>query len=347
MRAYVLDPTSQDSASAVRGIGRYMHILHEYGENIFTFVTNPAEIPSNSIMINPFLNITQPPTLIKRIAAVQIAVIHDLIPLKYPQHFPLGVRGTLQVWYHRFLTHIYDHIITDSEASKNDIISILHIPAEKISVIYPTVPSVFGASQEIPQPALLPQKYCLYVGDATWNKNIVTLAKAIQLGSIQCVCVGKIFQDIAPMGNQSHPSHPWQKELWEFAHSTKDDTRFLFPGYVSDSDLISYYRFSSCNILISHDEGFGFSYLEASSQQCPSLLSDIPVFHEIAGDSALYVDQNNPQEIAHLIMQLSTDTKLHDQYAQKTYERGKTFTSGRMQTQFSALIDTLANQKPL
>ena len=50
----------------------------------------------------------------------------------------------------------------------------------------------------------------------------------------------------------------------------KDDKRFIFPGFISDDELITLYEQASLNILLSRDEGFGFSYVEAASLGCPS-----------------------------------------------------------------------------
>src|SRR3990170_8768288 len=100
MKVTVFDPTIQDDKSKVRGIGRYLQILRENFKDEFTFTSNigfwklgfgnwDLEI-GNSVFINPFFNLLQPPLTMLRMAKKQVAVIHDLIPLKYPTHFPVG-----------------------------------------------------------------------------------------------------------------------------------------------------------------------------------------------------------------------------------------------------------------
>jgi glycosyltransferase involved in cell wall biosynthesis len=51
-------------------------------------------------------------------------------------------------------------------------------------------------------------------------------------------------------------------------------------------------------IQTSISEGFGLPLVEAGSQGVPLLLSDIPVFHEIAGDEASYFRVGNSEELA-------------------------------------------------
>ena len=46
------------------------------------------------------------------------------------------------------------------------------------------------------------KNYVLYVGDATWNKNLVNIARAIKLADVHCVFVGKVFQTNTQIGGR-------------------------------------------------------------------------------------------------------------------------------------------------
>ncbi len=327
---YVFDPTAHDQMSKVRGIGRYMQILKENLPDHAVFTPTLKDIPHNSTFLNPFFNLLQPPLTMKRIAKKQIAVIHDLIPLKYPHHFPTGIRGSLNIAVNKWILRNYDLIITDSHASKQDIASLLHIPEKTIKVIYPVLSRQFTNPKfefrnskldlfRISDFELRNLQFCIYVGDATWNKNLVNLAKTIQIANIPCVFVGKVFTT-TPL-----PFHHWQSSLRQFLTLTRNNPLFIFPGFVSDEDLSQLYKNAVCNILVSYDEGFGFSYLEAASFGTPSLLSDIPVFREIARESALFVDQHNPQEIAKKIHLLDTDKNVREDLGKKAKNRSSFF----------------------
>ncbi len=332
-KIFVYDPTASDKLSAVRGIGRYLQILKENFPE-WTFTNNLAmkQWNNETIFVNPFFNFLQKPVTLKRIAHKQIAVIHDLIPLKYPSHFPDGSKGTIYILLNKFALKNYDLIITDSEASKKDIIKILGIMEDKIKVIYPCL------SQVLTHPKIPSREgtkgVCLYVGDATWNKNLVNLAKAIKLADVKCVFVGKVFehfntpQNPLSRGDERGVSdHPWQQELKEFFELTKNDSRFIFKGFVTDSELIKLYQQSTVNILPSRDEGFGFSWLEASSTGCPSLLSDIPVLKEISDNNALFFNPENPQEIAQQIKKIYSDRDLRQKLITNSKKRSLFFSS--------------------
>src|SRR3989338_703841 len=94
---YCFDPTANDSLSNESGGGRYLQILKECFKDKWIF-TDDLRITTDSIFVNPFYNFLQKPLSLRRVAKKQIAVIHDLIPLKYPEHFPVGVKGKFNIF---------------------------------------------------------------------------------------------------------------------------------------------------------------------------------------------------------------------------------------------------------
>ena len=384
-KTVVFDPTQEDKLSRVRGVGRYLQILKENFSNEFVFTNKLTADPcqSTGVFINPFFNFLQAPLLMKKIYQRQIAVIHDLIPLKYPSHFPIGVRSKLNVFLNKLALKNYDLIVTDSQTSKKDIIDILDINEGKIKVIYPTLPFIFNSEFKIYNSELnskskilnskqnsefkIPNsKFVLYVGDATWNKNLVNLARAVKKINVTCVFVGKVFYQNSEFRVQSSESnlkskilnskpnsefkipnskllsHPWQKELYEFYREIANDKRFILLSYVPDDKLIALYQNAACNILISRDEGFGFSFLEASSQNCPTILSDIPVFRELAGESPLLnhlVSPDKIDDIAHKIGEVYFDNNLRNKLGLEAKKRIDFFSADKFRQLFLEAIN--------
>ncbi len=328
-KVYVFDPTASDEMSRVRGIGRYLQILKENFENDWVFTSHLQEIPSDAVFINPFLNFLQSPLPLPK-TVKKIAVIHDLIPLKYPQHFPVGLRGKLNIFLNKHQLKKYDSFITDSVASKKNLESILEINPEKIQVIYPIVSKKFLMEKTITK-IDLPNKYCVYVGDATWNKNLVNIARAIKEINVTCMFVGRVFQ------TEDSLDHPWQKELKEFLRMTNDDKRFIFYGFATDDALVQLYKNALCNILVSQDEGFGFSYLEAAQFGTPSVLSKIAVLQETALDSALFADPENYTDIANQIGELYFNENTRTLFGRKAAHRREFFTSEKFKNAFSSV----------
>jgi glycosyltransferase involved in cell wall biosynthesis len=76
-------------------------------------------------------------------------------------------------------------------------------------------------------------------------------------------------------------------------------------GRVTDEELGKIYRSARCLIFSSFQEGFGLPCLEAQANGCPLVCSDIPVFHEVAGDGAIYVDSRRGESMAQAVNELS------------------------------------------
>lgn len=358
----VFDPTKTDAHSAVRGIGRYVETLKDAcasfssAEQSVSYISSPKEIRKNMVLVNPFINPAEKPLFSGRKASRQIGVIHDLIPLKYPQQFPTGIWG----FWHRFLlrravAHL-DQVVTDSEASKADIVRYFKISPAKVAVVYPTLARMFlphldtaaespthhhpfhrtqtgetvaeftpieqSGLMQHPAIAQLPE-YMIYVGDGTWNKNLPVLARAIKMTTIPCVFVGKVFalRDTPLKGKP----HPWMRSLYEFFMLAKNDERFVFPGFLSDAELVSAYRRATINVLLSRDEGFGYSFIEAGSMGTPSVLADIPVFHEIAKDAADFANPLDPKAVAEKITQVFYDKIHREKMSVRAFDRAQDF----------------------
>lgn len=371
-KCVIYDPTVHDAQSKVRGIGRYFQLIKENAPPHVKYESNLRKFAEESVDVffNPFFNILATPKRYIRIAKKQIAVLHDIIPLLYPKHFPLGIKGKMNTWLtKRALKRHYDLIVTDSETSKKSIVEHLRIDGNKIKVLYPALTNAFSnPKSEIRNSKFIDHlkldigNYLLYVGDATWNKNLINLAKAVKTAKIPCVFVGKVFQNIKNEGKEaffesqlseqprsemrvdlekkilSRNNNPWLNELHAFTELAHNDPLFIFPGYISDSDLMSLYKNALANILVSRDEGFGFSYLEAASQKCPSILSDTPIFHEIAKDAALFVETENPKNISEAIATMKTDSSARLNLITKSQKRLAFFQNNTFKKELQALL---------
>lgn len=338
----------------------------------FKFVDDPKLIQKDSIFIQPFFNPIQKPVFWGKKARKQIAVIHDLIPQTYPTHFPVGLRGRWYQLLNKWSLKNFDLIITNSQETKKRVCAFYKLPDERVHPIYPPVSPLFTPHLDIADESVRHhhpfhkdhnqsiaeftplslehvstnpkiqklQNFVLYVGDATWNKNLVTLAQSIKMANVPCVCVGKVFGESQAKLLSGKPD-PWQRSLQSFLKLTQNDNRFIFPGYVSDLELELLYRKALMNILVSTDEGFGYSFIEAGYMSTPSILSDIPIFHETARDAALFVDPKNPQEIAQTIAKLFYDHVLHEKMSIRAFDRAQEFAPSRFQKEWFHILNTI------
>lgn len=72
-------------------------------------------------------------------------------------------------------------------------------------------------------------------------------------------------------------------------------------GRVNDTDLARAYAGARCFVFPSLLEGFGLPVLEAQLNRCPAVLSDIPVFREVAGNAAVFFDPRLGEGLAEAV----------------------------------------------
>jgi glycosyltransferase involved in cell wall biosynthesis len=133
------------------------------------------------------------------------------------------------------------------------------------------------------------RRNCLFVGHRNSYKNFQAVVKAIKSPewphAVELDVVGFPFSDSESAFIAYH----------------KATSRINHLGRLTDEQLSKAYQSSHALIFSSLGEGFGLPVLEAQANRCIPLLSDIPVFQEVAGDAALYFNPWDPQSIARTV----------------------------------------------
>lgn len=223
-----------------------------------------------------------------------VVTVHDLIPLVFPKQFPAGIRGSIKWQIQKASLRGAARVITDSDASKQDIQKIAGLSGERIDTIYLAPSSVYQPVADtkvltaLRKKYHLPKNFILYVGDVNWNKNIPGLLCACAKSAASLVCVGRAFLNDAL---------PEMKEINRMLQKLHLKDRVLKLGYVPEEELAGLYSMADCLIQPSFYEGFGLPVLEAFACGCPVVAADNSSLSEIAGP-AIRVSANNPQDIA-------------------------------------------------
>jgi glycosyltransferase involved in cell wall biosynthesis len=327
-----IDTSPLQSGHKVRGVGFYLHHLRDaleqyFPQNSYTFFTDASRIPALIDIIHypyfePF-QLARP--LFKKKPTV--VTIHDLTPIKFPQHFPVGKRGALMWRLNKMLLKSVDAIITDSEASKHDIISLAGVPGEKISVVYLAAASQFK-QRDLPQSKIqdlrskynLPEKFVLYVGDVTWNKNLPRLVRAVQKEDIHLVLAGKALAQ-----QDFDRSNPWTNDLQEVQQLASNDERIHILGFVPDEDLVTLYNAATVFVMPSLYEGFGLPVIEAMQSGCPVITTGEGSLPEVGGEAVYYTDAQDTEAMAETIVKVLHDSRLRNRLREKGLERAKQF----------------------
>ena len=311
----------------VRGSGVYASNLikslrKNYPRDSF-FICSSNNIPDVDIVhylyFEPFFR-TLP--IIKKNKTV--VTVHDLIPFVFPKDFPAGIKGNINWFFQRLALKNCDAIITDSDSSKKDILKYTGVKEEKVDVVYLAADTIFkedkSQNSRIKKKYGLPEKFALYVGDVTWNKNLPRILEAIKDKNIPLVLVGK-----ALTREDFDKQNPWNQDLLKVKDFIKDNSKIHVLGFVENNDLVGLYNAATVFVMPSLYEGFGLPVLEALSCGCPVVTSKAGSIPEVAGDAAYYVDAKNINSIANGIEDVYSNDGLMNRLSEKGFLQAKKF----------------------
>lgn len=294
MLTVIIDTSPLSSGHAARGIGTYTRLLTaaldeiEDIKIIRSSTLEKGESPKADITHYPFFDLffdTLPINLIRP----TLVTIHDVIPLKFPEYYPPGVKGGLRFKKQQLALKTVKAVITDSEASRRDIVDLLGVADEKIHVVpLAANPELLTQTEsvvnKIRRKYEIPKKYVLYVGDINYNKNIPQLIKMLKYldKNIHLVCVGKNFVQ------QEIPE--WQWIETQIALSDVGSRVHFVTNVLTDSaeELSAIYSGALCYVQPSLYEGFGLPVLEAMQCRTPVVATEVASLPEVGGEYALY-----------------------------------------------------------
>jgi glycosyltransferase involved in cell wall biosynthesis len=200
-----------------------------------------------------------------------------------------------------------DHIIAVSYTTRDDLIRLLHVPAEKITVIWEGIHPSFRV-QEHPV-VELPDDYLLFVGTIEPRKNIPHLLQGYAILKSRQKTVPKLVL-VGQKGWLSEESFAAIEGL-----GLQQDVIWL--GGVPFNELPALYNRAKILVYPSLYEGFGFPPLEAMACGTPTITSDRGALKEIAGEAALYVNPDEPESIADALQKLLSDESLYQTLREK------------------------------
>lgn len=201
-----------------------------------------------------------------------------------------------------------------------DAVSSFHAPPAQASVIYN------GRNPNLFNPHITKEGYVVSVG-RLWD------------GGKQVSLLGNIDPPVPVFiaGSEDHPD--------SVHHSTRQSRasrRVHFKGTQSEAQLRHLYARATMYAATSRYEPFGLAPLEAALSRCALVANDIPSFHEIWGDAALYFHANDAASLRESIEQLDGDKALCKKYANRAYDRARErYTSERMVDAYVSLYQSV------
>jgi glycosyltransferase involved in cell wall biosynthesis len=233
-------------------------------------------------------------------AGLRATVIHDLVPLRFPEWTHARTRRMHGAKY-RNAARTCDVVFTNSEYTAHDVETILRIPRERLHVAVPGIDSSFAPEGER---ADLGVRYALTVATLEPRKNLATLLDAHALLDDGLA--------LAVVGGEGWGPQP---------QLDRAGVRRL--GFVPFEELPRWYRGADVFVFPSRFEGFGMPVVEAMACGVPCVVSSHPSLDEAAGDAAVRVDPDDPRAIADGIVRARAE---RDELVLRGLEHARRFT---------------------
>ncbi len=191
-------------------------------------------------------------------------------------------------WPQRLLLNRADYVATVSKTSKK-FIEQYHLTDREVVVVYnapqPTKPL---------KPAKQPTKEIVYMGSFMPYKNVETLIDGMRL----------LPEDFAlHLLSKITPERKVELEAL-----LPEGKTVVFHNGTSEEEYQALLARCWCLATASLEEGFGLSITEAQKQGAPVVCTDMDIFHEVAGEGALFFDAHDAQTFAAQVDKLADKT---------------------------------------
>lgn len=243
-----------------------------------------------------------------RSAIPLVVTIHDLSVLRFPDKFSRWFRTWTALTLPRIVARAA-LVITDSQASRDDLLERWHSLEARVAVVPLGIPprdaSWLTAErvERLRRTYGLDAPFVLTVGSLEPRKNVPRLLRAIhQLRSVHDT------RDVQLV--HAGPRGWLDDEVHATVASLGLATAVRFIGYVQESDLPALYQMARVTAYPSTFEGFGLPIVEAMASGCPVVTSRVSSMPEVAGGAAILVDPMDVDDIANAIRSLWLDKSL-------------------------------------
>lgn len=217
-----------------------------------------------------------------------ILTLHDTIYYRHrtpPHDLPWLVRLGWRLFHlsyvpQRLTLNAADLVATVSETSRQQFADVRL--TKRPVIVVPNAPQRLADQLTGPVVGDGPVQNLVYMGSFMPYKNVETLVRAMPLLPGRTL---HLLSRISP-----------QRRAQLAALAPKSD--IVFHGGVTDAEYASALADHAVLVSTSRDEGYGLPLAEALELGVPAVVTDMPIFREVAGAGALYVDPDDPFAVA-------------------------------------------------
>lgn len=247
--------------------------------------------------------------------APTILTAHDLLHFRSPEKFGHLKTALLKPVIRKALASA-DRVIAVSDFTAGDCRRFADVPDTRLRVV------TEGGPPPLPRSQTQADKRFLYVGKIERSKGITTLVESFA-NSPLLHNLGYRLQIVGPEGNATTDVQ---------AAIARSNAPIDLLGFVDADRLRGLYHRCRGFVFPSTAEGFGLVLLEAMAHGAPVITTRATSLPEVAGDAALLVDPDDPQQLLRAMERLGTDDAVFRDLQSRGYARLNAFsweTAGR------------------
>ena len=227
---------------------------------------------------------------------------------------------------YRLAAKVADHVIVNSQSTKDRVVAYYNIPPEKVSIVWLGVDNTFAPYKgddkiERNQKTRLQYlgkdvPYVIFVGTMSARRNVPLLMKAFAAVKKahnlphHLLLVGKNSENI--------PLDQLAEEL-----GITDSYAHVGGAFANHKDIVPIYDAAAVYILPSESEGFSLTLAEAMACGVPVITSNKSSLGEVANGYALTLDKMTVESISDALIQTLTSAEFRANLREKGLERAK------------------------
>lgn len=285
----------------------------------------PVEAFTGKVDLYHATDFVLPPT-----RARSLLTVHDLSFVRVPETASPALKAYLDVVVPRSVKRA-EHILADSQATKDDLMSLYGTPENKITVLLSGVNPRFKPTQDasVRGKYNIPERpYIFSVGTVQPRKNYTRLIHALAALRGKGYDVGLVIS-----GGKGWLDDP----IYAAIRDAKMDDYVRFIGFANDADLPALYSGALITAVPSLYEGFGIPVLESMACGTAVVTSNLSSLPEVAGDATLLVEPTDLDAIIDALQRLIDDEILRNTLRAKGLTRAREFTWERSAAELHAI----------
>lgn len=254
---------------------------------------------------HPIINVTVP----------YIYTVWDLGHRTVPQYEEVSANGEWQRRENGYLKMLpkASYIITGNNTGKKEIIKYYGIDENRIKICEFPISS-FCYGEEVKPNYLLDDEFFFYPAQFWSHKNHICIIEALKLLKEKNIKPIVYFTG-SDKGNKENIKNKIKEYQLE--------DQVIFTGFIKDEELKYMYTHARALIFASMMGPNNMPPIEATYLNCPVIITNLEGHKEQLGDTAIYFDGNNPQDLANCMIKIINDNN----YRNNIIELEKTLAS--------------------